>query len=317
VLDSVACPTPPRNLHFDDASSASLFSSSSPPQDLHLGFCARIQARSSLIKIYGISTPFNIMNKPERVLDLEAGLGGSVKSDDHLARSALNEELAAARSNDANPEPDHGKGQENMRSTLDDTINHEVPLPTMPSPSNTTEALQAQQSSLFAGKLAVEDKMFLGLPPALRQPSYSAQESDQTAIRVPNVRFEELEAPQKSISAGNNETIDPLQQPEDLPHGSQAPYFGESSGPISPAVDSLTPNTNQQHSLFECARGTYPEVWYKFKRFETLSLFNLYHYQHELIELEKKITKKDVAAGRMDPEDRELLKRLLKEYRES
>ena len=159
--------------------------------------------------------------------------------------------------------------------------------------------------------------MFLGLPPALRQPSYSAQESDQKAIRVRNVRFEELGPPQESISAGNNETIDTLQQPEDLQHGCQAPYSDESSGPISPAVDSLTPNMNQQHSLFEIARGTYPEVWYKFKRFETLSLFNLYHYQHELIELEKRITKKDVAVGRMDPDDRELLKRLLKEYRES
>ena len=96
------------------------------------------------------------MNKPERVLDLEAGLDGSVKSDGHLARSALNEELAAARGADANSEPDHGKGQENMRSTLDDTlINPEVSLPTMPSPPNTTEALQAQQSSLVAGKLAV------------------------------------------------------------------------------------------------------------------------------------------------------------------
>jgi hypothetical protein len=258
------------------------------------------------------------MNKPERVLDLEAGLDGSVKSDGHLARSALNEELAAARGTDANPEPDHGKGQENMRSTLDDTIiNPEVSLSTMPSPPNTTETPQAQQSSLFAGKLAVGDKMFLGLPPALRQPSYSAQESDQTAIRVPNVRFEELGPPQESISAGNNETIDPLQQAEDLQHGGEAPYFDESSGPTSPAVDSFTPNMHQQHSLFECARGTYPEVWYKFKRFETLSLFNLYHYQHELIELEKKITKKDVAVGRADPDDRELLKRLLKEYRES
>ena len=201
------------------------------------------------------------MNKPERVLDLEAGLDGSVRSDGHRARSALNEELAAARSNDANPEPHHGKGQENIRSTLDNKIiKPEASLPTIPSPPNTTEALKAQQSSLFAGKPAVGNKMFLGLPPALRQPSYSAQESDQTAIRVPNVRFEELGWRQKSISAGNNETIDALQQPEDFQHGSEAPYFDESSGPISPAIGSLTSSTNQQHSLFECVRETYFEV---------------------------------------------------------
>lgn len=46
-----------------------------------------------------------------------------------------------------------------------------------------------------------------------------------------------------------------------------------------------------QVELYKCSRGQYPELWYKFKRFETLGLLNIYHYQHELIQLEKEIDK--------------------------
>jgi hypothetical protein len=75
--------------------------------------------------------------------------------------------------------------------------------------------------------------------------------------------------------------------------------------------------------LFGLARGECPELWYKFKRFETLSLLNLYHYQHELIELESKIysPKRDKKAstkpGAHDGATVVEMRRLLREYCES
>jgi len=42
--------------------------------------------------------------------------------------------------------------------------------------------------------------------------------------------------------------------------------------------------------LYECARGEIPGIRNKFKRFETLSLLSLYHYQDELVRLEVEIS---------------------------
>jgi hypothetical protein len=72
-----------------------------------------------------------------------------------------------------------------------------------------------------------------------------------------------------------------------------------------------------QHKLYDCASGTYPEVWYKFKRFETLSLLNLYHFQHELVNLEKKIigdSFNKISGVFEDSKDRDLLRTLLNDY---
>jgi hypothetical protein len=53
-------------------------------------------------------------------------------------------------------------------------------------------------------------------------------------------------------------------------------------------VDAMSEAAVQQE-LSECACGSYPEVWYQFKRFETLGLLNLYHYQDQLVNLEQQI----------------------------
>lgn len=66
--------------------------------------------------------------------------------------------------------------------------------------------------------------------------------------------------------------------------------------------------------MWDFVRGLYPDMWYKFKRFESLSLLNLYHYQDKLIQLEKKISE---ARGEMVEDDITNLANLLREYRES
>ena len=52
-----------------------------------------------------------------------------------------------------------------------------------------------------------------------------------------------------------------------------------------PQVELLT---DEQHdAAVDCCLGAHKEVWYKFKRFEDLSLLNLYYYQHQLVLLDK------------------------------
>lgn len=63
--------------------------------------------------------------------------------------------------------------------------------------------------------------------------------------------------------------------------------------------------------LFDCARGVYESAWYKFRRFETLGLLNLYHYQDQLVRLEKDITRR---RGEMAPKEVAELAILLREY---
>jgi hypothetical protein len=64
--------------------------------------------------------------------------------------------------------------------------------------------------------------------------------------------------------------------------------------------------------LWKCMRGDYPCLWYQLKRFESLSLLNLYHYQQEIVNQEMEITKK----GRgMFIEECARLRVLMKEYR--
>jgi hypothetical protein len=68
----------------------------------------------------------------------------------------------------------------------------------------------------------------------------------------------------------------------------------------------------KEQKLFDFSRGLHPEVWYKFKRFETLSLLNLYNYQDKLVILDKKIS---MAGGDLPGKDSAELSRLLREYR--
>ena len=67
----------------------------------------------------------------------------------------------------------------------------------------------------------------------------------------------------------------------------------------------------QQETLHRYAFGHHPEIWYKFKRFETLALINLYHHQHDLIQLEKTILQKK---GVMTRDERNCLRVILKDY---
>jgi hypothetical protein len=90
--------------------------------------------------------------------------------------------------------------------------------------------------------------------------------------------------------------------------------------------DLLPPHSNDedaQRVLFECSKGTHKPLWYKFKRFESLALLNLYHYQHELTLLEADISNfrpadsaeaDERGPGVMTGEQIHKMRRLLKEY---
>ncbi|MCJ1394151.1 hypothetical protein MMC18_007029 [Xylographa bjoerkii] len=67
-------------------------------------------------------------------------------------------------------------------------------------------------------------------------------------------------------------------------------------------------------SFWEVSRGAKPELWYKFKRFESLALLNLYLYQDELVSLQRDI---DYKNGEMLIEQRTRLRTLTKEYYEA
>jgi len=152
------------------------------------------------------------------------------------------------------------------------------------------------------------------------------------------------EQPDASTIVGGNLGSGEDEEDEDWPTIGPwvpGPYFGLSPGAYIPPPPASAPSplplprfpetgeneytTPSQHvqgeivegstinqKLFDFSRGLYPEVWYKFKRFETLSLLNLYNYQHELVQLDKKIND---AKGGMNDNDVANLRRLLQEYR--
>jgi hypothetical protein len=84
--------------------------------------------------------------------------------------------------------------------------------------------------------------------------------------------------------------------------------------------DTLVLPIREQLKLYDCSRGEHAAIWYKFKRFETLALLNLYHYQHELVKLEDEITHQHdtsemmVQPGVMTNNERRKLRELLQEY---
>jgi hypothetical protein len=77
-------------------------------------------------------------------------------------------------------------------------------------------------------------------------------------------------------------------------------------------IEKIEEGSTIHQKLYNCSRGLFnAQIWYQFKRFETLCLLNLYHYQHELVKLQEKI---DNAKGDLEEEDIQNLRRLLREY---
>lgn len=70
--------------------------------------------------------------------------------------------------------------------------------------------------------------------------------------------------------------------------------------------------SNLNETLFNIASGKFEDVWCKFKRFDHLSLLNLYHYQDRLVQLDSKI---HGDGGNITKNQVEELARLLREYR--
>jgi hypothetical protein len=75
---------------------------------------------------------------------------------------------------------------------------------------------------------------------------------------------------------------------------------------------SWSEGSTKDQILLNFSKGQFSQLSYKFKRFETLSLWNLYNYQHKLVELDKKINGE---GSGMDAQDVNELARLLREYR--
>jgi hypothetical protein len=92
----------------------------------------------------------------------------------------------------------------------------------------------------------------------------------------------------------------------------ERPPDEEDESSYSTIYDFLKPTSPEsQKTLRQCAFGHYPEKWYKFKRFESLSLLNLYHYQQELVEFEKCISQRK---GVMTRDERNCLRIMMKDY---
>jgi hypothetical protein len=103
---------------------------------------------------------------------------------------------------------------------------------------------------------------------------------------------------------------------EDLMRFAMIATLGPSSGdgtiesaPMAVEDKSWSEGSTKDQILLNFSRGQYAQLSYKFKRFETLALLNLYNYQHKLVELDKKAN-----GGKMDEQDANELARLFREY---
>jgi hypothetical protein len=63
--------------------------------------------------------------------------------------------------------------------------------------------------------------------------------------------------------------------------------------------------------MWDFSHGEKPELWYKFKRFETLGLHNLYLLQDQLVRFQRDL---DWRGGKMTKKDSSTLGNLIKEY---
>jgi hypothetical protein len=92
------------------------------------------------------------------------------------------------------------------------------------------------------------------------------------------------------------------------------------------AYPGLVEGKTTNEKLYAFARGSCdPDACYLFKRFETLSLFNIYHYQHELVQLNQKVASYEKGCSESDGgqsdntkdergEDIKNVRNLLREY---
>ena len=79
----------------------------------------------------------------------------------------------------------------------------------------------------------------------------------------------------------------------------------------SPTTEQVSLAVKWPKEFWHASRGRYPELWYKFKRFESPALLNLYLYQDELVQLQQDSDRKD---GSMLIEQRTSLRALIKDY---
>jgi hypothetical protein len=134
---------------------------------------------------------------------------------------------------------------------------------------------------------------------------------------VPEVIVTAVEPP--TLQNGDDSDDDPPSAPQrptprfipkDLPKHpvprQPIPMAGSTSPDSAQQLDPITART-----LFKFVRGESPCLWYKFKRFESLSLLNLYHLQDELVGLDQAIGRQ---SGEVTPKQTARLHTLLKEY---
>lgn len=89
--------------------------------------------------------------------------------------------------------------------------------------------------------------------------------------------------------------------------------------PLAPNVEANeVANDNDKKrikALYDCSIGEYPCLWYKFRRFESLSLFNIYLLQDRIVKFEMYVRRRCVYGGTLSDDDIEKQNHLLKEYR--
>jgi hypothetical protein len=71
------------------------------------------------------------------------------------------------------------------------------------------------------------------------------------------------------------------------------------------------PEIDLSSKMWDFSHGEKPELWYKFKRFETLGLHNLYLLQDQLVRFQRDL---DWRGGEMTKKDSSTLRNLIKEY---
>ncbi|KAF7522413.1 hypothetical protein G7054_g12159 [Neopestalotiopsis clavispora] len=71
------------------------------------------------------------------------------------------------------------------------------------------------------------------------------------------------------------------------------------------------------NALYECAAGHHHCLWYKFRRFEHLSLFNLYDLQDRIIQFENEVEAHYIRGDSLSRNDISKQNDLLKEYHEA
>jgi hypothetical protein len=101
-------------------------------------------------------------------------------------------------------------------------------------------------------------------------------------------------------------------QSSSVPFSSPGEVESAPTAPMEQVGGSWSEGSTKDQILLNLSKGQYSQISYKFKRFEYLTILNIYNYQHKLVELEKKINE---AGERTDGQDAKDLANLLREYR--